>query len=167
MRRQAGTTLIEVVIAIVIISIAVSAVLMALTMTVGYSADPMIRHQAVAIAEAYLEEITLKAFVDPDGDVPMISPPVDELREQVSDPAPDIDLTDLITPVVTSLEEWRDGAARAAKVAPAAVLSDDALQGIAERRPASIDELADVPGVGPGKARRFGPRLLEIAAPID
>ena len=67
MRRQAGTTLIELVISIVIISIAVSAVLMALTMTVGYSADPMIRHQAVAIAEAYLEEITLKAFDDPDG----------------------------------------------------------------------------------------------------
>ncbi len=67
MRRQAGTTLIELVISIVIISIAVSAVLMALSMTIGYSADPMIRHQAVAIAEAYLEEITLKAFDDPDG----------------------------------------------------------------------------------------------------
>jgi MSHA pilin protein MshD len=67
MRRQAGTTLIELVISIVIISIAVSAVLMALTMTIGSSADPMIRHQAIAIAEAYLEEITLKAFDDPDG----------------------------------------------------------------------------------------------------
>ena len=67
MRRQAGTTLIELVISIVIVSIAVSAVLMALSMTVGYSADPMIRHQAIAIAEAYLEEIALKAFDDPDG----------------------------------------------------------------------------------------------------
>jgi MSHA pilin protein MshD len=67
MRRQAGTTLIELVISIVIVSIAVSAVLMALTMTIGSSADPMIRHQAIAIAEAYLEEITLKAFDDPDG----------------------------------------------------------------------------------------------------
>ena len=67
MRRQAGTTLIELVISIVIVSIAVSAVLMALTMNVGRSADPMIRHQAVAIAEAYLEEIFLKPFNDPDG----------------------------------------------------------------------------------------------------
>ena len=67
MRRQAGTTLIELVISIVIVSIAVSAVLMALSMTIGYSADPMIRHQAIAIAEAYLEEIALKAFDDPDG----------------------------------------------------------------------------------------------------
>ena len=67
MRRQVGTTLIELVISIVIVSIAVSAVLMALSMTVGYSADPMLRHQAVAIAEAYLEEIFLKPFDDPDG----------------------------------------------------------------------------------------------------
>ena len=67
MCRQAGTTLIELVIAIVIISIAVSAILMVMSMTVGHSADPMIRYQAVAIAEAYLEEISLKSFADPDG----------------------------------------------------------------------------------------------------
>ncbi len=67
MRRQAGTTLIELVIAIVIVSIAVSAVLMVFSMNVGQSADPMVRHQAIAIAEAYLEEIALKAFDDPDG----------------------------------------------------------------------------------------------------
>ncbi len=67
MRRQAGTTLIELVISIVIVSIAVSAVLMAISMNVGHSADPMLRHQAVAIAEAYLEEISLKDFDDPDG----------------------------------------------------------------------------------------------------
>ena len=67
MRRQAGTTLIELVISIVIVSIAVSAVLMVMSMNVGYSADPMIRYQAVAIAEAYLEEISLKAFADPGG----------------------------------------------------------------------------------------------------
>ncbi len=67
MCRQAGTTLIELVIAIVIVSISVSAVLMAISMNVGSSADPMLRHQAVAIAEAYLEEIYLKPFDDPDG----------------------------------------------------------------------------------------------------
>ena len=67
MQRQSGSTLIELVIAIVIISIAASAILMALSTSVTYSADPMIRHQAVAIAEAYLEEIALKSFADPDG----------------------------------------------------------------------------------------------------
>ncbi len=67
MRRQTGTTLIELVISIVIISIAASAILMVFTTSVGSSADPMIRHQAVAIAEAYLEEIALRSFADPDG----------------------------------------------------------------------------------------------------
>ena len=67
MRRQTGTTLIELVIAIVIISIAASTVLMALSTSVASSADPMIRHQAVAIAEAYLEEVALRSFADPDG----------------------------------------------------------------------------------------------------
>jgi MSHA pilin protein MshD len=66
-RKQSGTTLIELVIAIVIISIASSAILMVFSKTVGSSADPMIRHQAVAIAEAYLEEIALRSFADPDG----------------------------------------------------------------------------------------------------
>jgi MSHA pilin protein MshD len=65
--RQSGTTLIELVIAIVIISIAASAILAALSSNVARSADPMIRHQAIAIAEAYLEEISLRSFADPDG----------------------------------------------------------------------------------------------------
>lgn len=67
MHRQSGGTLIELVIAIVIISISVSAILMALSTSLAQSADPMIRHQAVSIAEAYLEEIALKPFADPDG----------------------------------------------------------------------------------------------------
>ena len=66
-QRQSGTTLIELVIAIVIIAIAASSVLMVLSTSIAHSADPMVRHQAVAIAEAYLEEITLKSFADPDG----------------------------------------------------------------------------------------------------
>lgn len=65
--RQSGATLIELVISIVIIAIAAGAVLMGLSTSLTQSADPMIRHQAVAIAEAYLEEIALKSFADPDG----------------------------------------------------------------------------------------------------
>ncbi len=67
LRRQRGVTLIELIVSIVIVGIASSAVLGVIAMTTAHSADPMLRHQAVAIAEAYLEEISLKAFTDPDG----------------------------------------------------------------------------------------------------
>ncbi|MDX1516205.1 MAG: prepilin-type N-terminal cleavage/methylation domain-containing protein [Woeseiaceae bacterium] len=66
-RPQHGATLIELLVSIVIVAIAASAVLGVLSMTTAASADPMIRHQAAAIAEAYLEEILLKPLTDPDG----------------------------------------------------------------------------------------------------
>ncbi|OEU62108.1 MAG: pilus assembly protein MshD [Desulfuromonadales bacterium C00003094] len=62
-----GFTLIELVISIVVVSVALGGVLMAINYTVGHSADPMLQHQAVAIAESYMEEILLKPFADPDG----------------------------------------------------------------------------------------------------
>lgn len=65
--RERGATLIELVVSIVIIAIAAGAVLGVLSRSVGRSADAMVLAQAVAIAEAYLEEIALKAFADPDG----------------------------------------------------------------------------------------------------
>lgn len=66
-RKQCGITLIEVVISIVIIAIAVSAVLGVLATNVQRSADAMIVNQGISIATAYLEEISLKPFSDPDG----------------------------------------------------------------------------------------------------
>jgi MSHA pilin protein MshD len=66
-RGERGVTMIELVISIVVIAIAASAVLGVLSRSVGRSADAMIMSQAVSIAEAYLEEIQLKSFTDPDG----------------------------------------------------------------------------------------------------
>jgi MSHA pilin protein MshD len=63
--RQRGMTLIELVIAIVIIGIASAALYTAMASITGRSADPMLRQQSLAIAEAYLEEIELQAFLDP------------------------------------------------------------------------------------------------------
>ncbi len=64
---QRGVTLVELVIAMVVVSIALSGVLMVMNYTTAHSADPVVRHQAVALAESYLEEILLKPYSDPDG----------------------------------------------------------------------------------------------------
>lgn len=65
-RRSSGLTLIELVISVVVISIALTGTLLAVNATTVRSADPMLQHQGSAVAEAYLEEILLKAYFDPD-----------------------------------------------------------------------------------------------------
>jgi len=57
-----GATLVELVVAIVIIGVALAGVLMVFIRNTGSSADPLIWHQATAIAEAYLEEALTKNF---------------------------------------------------------------------------------------------------------
>ncbi|MDP2904038.1 MAG: prepilin-type N-terminal cleavage/methylation domain-containing protein [Methylovulum sp.] len=65
--KQAGVTLIELILSMVIISIAVTGVFSVMNLTVSHSADPVVQYQAIAIAEAYLEEILLQPVTDPDG----------------------------------------------------------------------------------------------------
>lgn len=67
MKAQRGINLIELLISIVIISIACTGVLLVFAQTVRYSADPMIQTQALAVAEAYLDEILARPVADPDG----------------------------------------------------------------------------------------------------
>lgn len=60
--RHSGFSLVELVMFIVIVSIAVAGVLMVLRITSAHSADPQLRKQALAIAEALLEEVELARF---------------------------------------------------------------------------------------------------------
>lgn len=64
--RQIGVTLIELVIAIAIVGIALAGAVSVFVVTTQHSADPMAQEQAQLIAEAYLDEILLKKFYDPD-----------------------------------------------------------------------------------------------------
>jgi len=66
-RRQRGATLIELVVSTVIISIMVTAVMMVISQVSRTSADPMLRVQALAIAQAYMDEILAQHLDDPDG----------------------------------------------------------------------------------------------------
>jgi MSHA pilin protein MshD len=60
--RQAGVTLVELVIFIIIVSFAVAGILAVMNMTIRHSSDPLIRKQAIAVAESLMEEIALHAF---------------------------------------------------------------------------------------------------------
>lgn len=66
--RQRGLSLIELIVTIVVIGVAVVGVLGVFSITSRGSADPMIQKQALAIAEAFMEEVQLQPFTycDPD-----------------------------------------------------------------------------------------------------
>lgn len=63
-----GFTLIEVIIFMVIVSVALAGVLTVLNVSAKSSADPIIRKQELAIAESLLEEVQMQSFTwcDPD-----------------------------------------------------------------------------------------------------
>ena len=64
--RRRGFTLIEVLVLIVVLGVAVAGVLLVFQTTARASADPQVYKQALAIAEAMLDEILLNAY-DHDG----------------------------------------------------------------------------------------------------
>ena len=62
-----GATLIELIVSIVILSVAAVGILMVITNTTLSSANPMIRAQGTAILQAYMEEILSQPLIDPAG----------------------------------------------------------------------------------------------------
>jgi len=90
-----------------------------------------------------------------------IAPPVEDFADQVA--AQREALASLRRREVPGLEElhrWREGAARAARAEPSAVVADHVLARIAKAQPKDLDELAAVHGVGIILAHRFGPEIL-------
>ena len=60
--RQAGISLIELIMFIVIVSIALVGILLVMNQTTAHSADALIRKQSLAVAESLLEEVELMPF---------------------------------------------------------------------------------------------------------
>lgn len=52
-----GFTLIELIVAIVVLAVGLAGIMLVFTQNVAKSADPMLQQQAIALAEGYLEEI--------------------------------------------------------------------------------------------------------------
>ncbi len=60
--RHSGFTLLEIITTVVVIAVAAPTLMSVFSSTIQTSADPMFQHQALSIAEAYMEEILLKDF---------------------------------------------------------------------------------------------------------
>ncbi|MEW6371679.1 MAG: type II secretion system protein [Pseudomonadota bacterium] len=61
-RRQRGLTLVELIMFIVIVSIALAGIVAVIRLTTAHSADPLRRKQALMIAEGLLEEVRSAGF---------------------------------------------------------------------------------------------------------
>jgi DNA helicase-2/ATP-dependent DNA helicase PcrA len=84
-----------------------------------------------------------------------VAPPPIELRRPRREPVNRLD---------SALRSWRRAAAIAAGLPEQAICTDRALEAVASARPATVDELAALPEIGPIAARRLGPRLLAAVA---
>ena len=71
---------------------------------------------------------------------------------------------DRTSPLATRLRQWRADCAREQGVPAYVILHDSTLYELAGRRPASLAELLDVPGIGQAKAQRYGDQLLALLA---
>jgi superfamily II DNA helicase RecQ len=79
-------------------------------------------------------------------------------------PHPDMGGAEPVAAVVNALRAWRLDLARQRAVAPFVILHDRTLVAIATSLPRSIDQLGDVPGIGPGKLAAYGDAILALVA---
>jgi len=61
-----------------------------------------------------------------------------------------------------ALRAWRAGEAKSQSVPPYVIFHDATLREIAAARPAGLDELAQIKGVGASKLQRYGGRVLRV-----
>ena len=67
----------------------------------------------------------------------------------------------------TRLRAWRLERCRADGVPAYVVLSDQHLDGIAERHPTTLTELRACPGIGPAKLESYGDEILQVLAELE
>jgi len=96
-RPQRGFTLVEMIIAMVIVSVGLAGVLAVLSRTGAQSADPMVTKQVTALAEGMMEEIMLKPVKGPGTAIPAgtgcMRTDFDEIRDYNGYDQPVCDIT--------------------------------------------------------------------------
>ena len=63
---------------------------------------------------------------------------------------------------MTALRAWRLDEARRRGIAPFIIMHDRTLHAIAALGPQSLDDLSEVPGIGPGKLAEYGEAIVAI-----
>ena len=85
-------------------------------------------------------------------------------RSAMGQPASDTVPSEPDRELVARLRHWREETCRAAAVPAYLVLSNAAIDELARVRPASLEELLGVKGIGPAKSRQYGEALLRVVA---
>ena len=107
--RARGASLIELLIAIVVVGLAVTGVLSVTTLTVGHSADTLARKQALAIGETLLEEIAARPFTwcDPDDSKATGATGVADCAAQPENLGPETGETRYANPFFDNVNDYR------------------------------------------------------------
>jgi len=76
--KQQGVTLVELVISIVVLSIAMVAMMNSFSLSMSHSADPLWRNKALKLGQLYLDEILAKKYDEstPIGGIPAVPAPL-------------------------------------------------------------------------------------------
>ena len=85
-------------------------------------------------------------------------------RRKGANSAPGVPLDAEAEAVWQALRAWRLDEARRQELPPYVIFHDATLIEVARRRPASLDDLADIPGIGRSKLDRYGPAVLAVTA---
>ncbi len=90
---QRGVTLVELILALLIVSIAVASILGVLGLSAGRSSDPLLVRQSLAVAESLLGEILAQPYTanDLDGGANAIGPEAGETRGSATTPFDHVD----------------------------------------------------------------------------
>ena len=86
----------------------------------------------------------------------------DSIRKADRRPAPKALVNEEDAPLLSALKAKRRGLAEAAKVPAYIIFNDRTLIEMAEKRPANLDEMARIGGVGAKKLSSFGDAFLEV-----
>ncbi len=65
-------------------------------------------------------------------------------------------------PLFDALRQWRSTEAKAQSVPPYVIFHDSVLREISSLKPADLDGLGDIKGVGASKLQRYGAAVLEV-----